>query len=50
MLQYAHDTIFMFEDFLESATNLKLIMCFFEHLEGLKVNFHKIKVIFLELL
>jgi hypothetical protein len=41
MFQYADDTFFLFEDSLESARNLKLILCFFEHLSGLKVNFHK---------
>lgn len=41
MLQYADDTIFMFKDDLESARNLKLILCLFEQLSGLKVNFHK---------
>jgi hypothetical protein len=47
MLQYADDMIFLFEDFLESARNLKLILCFFEHLSGLKVTFHKSEVIYL---
>ena len=41
MLQYADDTIFMFRHNLESARNLKLILCLFEQLSGLKVNFHK---------
>ena len=44
MLQYADDTIFMFKDNLESARNLKLILCLFEQLSGLKVNFHKSEV------
>ena len=44
MLQYADDTIFMFKDNLESARNLKLILCMFEQLSGLKVNFHKSEV------
>ena len=41
MLQYADDTIFMFQDSLESARNLKSILCIFEQLSGLKINFHK---------
>ena len=31
----------MFEDGLDSAMNLKQIMCIFEQLSRLKVNFHK---------
>jgi hypothetical protein len=41
MLQYADDTIFMIQDDLESARNLKFILCMFEQMSGLKVNFHK---------
>lgn len=44
ILQYADDTIFCFEDDLESARNLKFILCIFEHLTGLKINFHKSEV------
>jgi hypothetical protein len=41
MLQYADDTIFIIQDDLESARNLKFILCMFEQMSGLKVNFHK---------
>jgi hypothetical protein len=44
LLQYADDTIFMFEDNLEYARNLKIILCTFEHLTGLKINFSKSEV------
>lgn len=44
VLQYANDTIFMLEDSLESARNLKIILCTFEHLTGLKINFLKSEI------
>jgi hypothetical protein len=40
-LQYAHDTIFMLQDCLQYARNLKFILCLFEQMSGLKINFHK---------
>jgi hypothetical protein len=39
-LQYADDTIFFIQDCLEGARNLKFIFCLFEHMSGLKINFH----------
>lgn len=44
ILQYADDTIFMFEVSLEGARNLKIILCTFEHLTGLKINFLKSEI------
>jgi len=41
ILQYANDTILFMEHNLEQAQNLKLILCAFEQLSGLKINFHK---------
>ena len=41
ILQYADDTILLLENDLEQVRNLKLILCFFEQLSGLKINFHK---------
>ena len=41
ILQYANDTIIFLEDNLEQAKNLKLLLCAFEQLFGLKINFHK---------
>ena len=41
ILQYADDTaIFLYHD-LEQAKNLRLMLCVFEQLSGLKINFHK---------
>lgn len=44
IIQYANDTIFLFEDDVDSARNLKFILCIFEHLIGLKINFRKSEV------
>jgi hypothetical protein len=41
ILQYADDTIIFLKHDLEGAKNLKLLMCAFEQLSGLKINFHK---------
>ena len=41
ILQYAYDTILFMEHNLEQAKNLKLLLCAFEQLSGLKINFHK---------
>ncbi|WVZ69696.1 hypothetical protein U9M48_018443 [Paspalum notatum var. saurae] len=41
ILQYAGDTILFLEHNLEQAKNLKIILCAFEKLSGLKINFHK---------
>jgi hypothetical protein len=40
ILQYADDTIiFMYHD-LDKAQNIKLLLCAFEQVSGLKINFH----------
>ena len=41
ILQYIDDTILFMENNLEQAKNLKLLLCAFEQLSGLKINFHK---------
>jgi hypothetical protein len=41
VLQYADDTIIFLEHDLEKALNMKLILCIFEQLSGLNINFHK---------
>jgi hypothetical protein len=41
ILQYADDTIIFMEHDTEKAVNMKLILCIFEQLSGLKINFHK---------
>ena len=43
ILQYADDTILFLEHNLEHAHNMKLILCAFEQLSGLKINFHRVK-------
>ena len=44
ILQYADDTIIFMEHDLEKAMNMKLILCIFEQLSGLKINFYKIEI------
>jgi len=46
ILQYADDTLlFMDHDHdLENARNMKLSLCAFEQLSGLKINFHKSEI------
>jgi hypothetical protein len=44
ILQYADDTILFMDHDYEKACNLKLILCAFEQLSGLKINFHKSEV------
>jgi hypothetical protein len=44
ILQYADDTILFMEHDLEKAINMKLILCIFEQLLTLKINFHKSEI------
>jgi hypothetical protein len=44
ILQYADDTIIFLEHDLEKALNMKLVLCIFEQLSGLKINFHKSEI------
>lgn len=41
ILQYADNTIIFMEHDMDKAINMKLILCLFEQLSGLKINFHK---------
>ena len=41
VVQYADDTIIFMEHDLAKARNMKLVLCLFEQLTGLKINFHK---------
>ena len=41
ILQYADDTIIFMEHDLVKARNMKLVLCLFEQLSGLKINFNK---------
>jgi hypothetical protein len=44
ILQYADASILFMEHDLAKAVNMKLILCFFEQLSGLKINFHKSEI------
>jgi hypothetical protein len=44
ILQYAYDTIFLIQDDLQQARNLKLLLYIFEAMFGLKTNFEKSEV------
>jgi hypothetical protein len=44
ILQYADDTILFMEHDIAKALNMKLILCIFEQLSGLKINFHKSEI------
>ena len=44
ILQYADDSIIFLDHDLEQANNLKLLLCAFELLSGLKINFHKSEI------
>ena len=46
ILQYADDTILFMDHNLEHAHNMKTILCAFEQLLGLKINFHKSEIFF----
>jgi hypothetical protein len=39
--QYADETILFMQHDVEKALNMKLILCIFEQLSELKINFHK---------
>jgi len=41
ILQHADDTIIFMDNDLERAKNMKLLLCAFEQLSGLNINFHK---------
>lgn len=44
ILQYADDTILFMDHDLKQAKNMKLLLCVFEQLSGLKINFHKSEI------
>jgi hypothetical protein len=44
IIQYVDDTIIFMDHDLDKALNMKLILCFFEQLSGLKINFHKSEI------
>jgi hypothetical protein len=40
-MQYANDTLLFLQNSLTSAINLKWILSCFEHISGMRINFHK---------
>ena len=46
ILQYADDTILFMDHDIEKATNMKMLLCAFEQLSGLKINFHKSEIFY----
>ena len=46
ILQYADDTILFMDHNLEQAQNIKNILCAFEQLSDLKINFHKSEIFY----
>ena len=44
ILQYADDTILFMDHDIKKATNTKMLLCAFEQLSGLKINFHKSEI------
>jgi hypothetical protein len=41
IIQYADNTIIFIDHDLDKAQNMKLLLCAFEQVSGLKINFHK---------
>jgi hypothetical protein len=41
ILQYVDGTVIFMDNNLEKAKNMKLLLCAFEQLSRLKINFHK---------
>jgi len=44
ILQYAEDTLLFMDHDIEKARNMKLLLCAFEQLSGLTINFHKSEI------
>lgn len=44
ILQYADDTVIFMDHDIEQAKNMKILLCMFEQLSGLKINFHKSEI------
>jgi hypothetical protein len=44
ILQYVVDMIIFMDNNIEKAKNLKLLLCAFEELLGLKINYHKSEI------
>lgn len=46
ILPYTNDMILFMEHNVEKAENMKLLLCAFEQLSGLKINFHKSEIFY----
>jgi hypothetical protein len=46
ILQYTDDTIIFLDHDLERARNLKVLLCAFEQLSRLKINYHKSEIFY----
>ena len=44
ILEYADDTVIFLDHDLEKAKNMKILLCVFEKLSDLKINFHKSEI------
>jgi hypothetical protein len=44
ILQYENDTIIFMEHDIQKAVNMKLILCIFEQLSGIKIKFHQSEI------
>jgi hypothetical protein len=45
ILQYADDTIVSLEDNIENTRNVNLLLCMYEQMTGLKINFEKSEIV-----
>jgi hypothetical protein len=45
ILEYADDTIILFQDDMEVAINVKILLHLYENLIGLKINFDKSEIL-----
>ena len=46
ILQFPDDTIIFLDHDIDKAKNIKLLLCVFEQLSSLKINFHKSEIFF----
>jgi len=44
ILQYANDTVIFMSHDMGKAINMKFLLCVFEQLSGLKINFHNSEI------
>ena len=49
IIRYADDTILFLENDISVAQNLKWLLCCFEKMSGLRINYHKIDLMVINL-